>query len=178
MMCMNHGPHAISRRGFAAFAAGAAAVGLLPRRGLAAGSIEALCIMCIDYRLVDSGVGFFDDRVGHGKYDIVALAGASLAGVSPNLFKPTVPGFWQQIDVARDLHEIRKVVVLDHMDCGAYKEEFNGGQPMPPDEERKKHLEMMTLVKRNFVARPWGPKGPPPDGIEFNLLTPVERIAI
>jgi hypothetical protein len=47
----------ISRRGFAAFAVGGAAISVQPRAAEAA-DIEALAIMCIDYRLVDDGVLF------------------------------------------------------------------------------------------------------------------------
>lgn len=173
-MC-DHDNHGISRRGLAALGVGAAAIGLLPSRVFAAGPVDALCIMCIDYRLVDTGVGFFDDTVGHQKFDIVVLAGASLAGTSRNMFMATVPGFWQQVDAARNLHDINKVLVLDHMDCGAYKVEFNGGNSMPPDVERQKHIETMQTVKGIFSTRTWGSKGPPPQGIEFYLTTPAGK---
>lgn len=177
-MCNAEHAHDLNRRSLIALAATGAGLALLPGRALAAGAVDALCIMCIDYRLVDNGVSFFDNTVGIGRYDIVALAGASLAGASPSLLKPTVPGFWQQIDVARDLHDINKVVVLDHMDCGAFKQEFNNGKPMPYEAERKKHIEMMQAVRATFRTRKWGPKGPPPGGVDFFLSSPVEHLTI
>lgn len=137
-----------------------------------AAEIDALCIACIDYRLPDSDVWFFDGTSGRQNYHLVALAGASLAGSSKGLFAPTVPVFWQQVDSARLLHKIKRVIVLDHMQCGAYKEEFSPDKPLPPEIEKQLHIQSMTALKNQFLARNWGPPGPPPNGIEFFLAEP------
>lgn len=168
-MCTNHSLHGISRRSFALMTLAGAS--LIP--GLAAAAeIDALCIACIDYRLPDSDIYFFDRTSGRQNYDLVALAGASLAGSSKGLFAPTVPGFWQQVDSARLLHKIQRVIVLDHMLCGAYKEEFSPDKPLPPEIEKQLHIESMTALKRTFDTRDWGPSGKPPKGLEFFLAQP------
>ncbi len=136
-------------------AAAGAALSLLPWRAWAAGHTDALSIMCIDYRLIDGAVNFFDaDRraPGTGHYDLAALAGASLSGVLTK-FPEAVPGFWSQIALARQLHAIKKVVVLDHMSCGAYAQQFNAGNPMPPEAERAAHRQTMKEVKLAFENR-------------------------
>lgn len=151
-MCESHGLNDISRRGFAAVTVAGAGLSLLPIRAWAAGHTDALCIMCIDYRLIDGAVKFFDAdprAPGTGHYDLAALAGASLAGVLTK-FPEAVPGFWNQIALAKQLHGIKRLVVLDHMQCGAYAQQFNQGNPMPPEQERAAHKETMKQVTLAF----------------------------
>ena len=62
--------------------------------------------------------------------------------------------FWEQLSVAHGLHEFETVVMIDHMDCGAYKAEF---KPANPDKERAEHVRVMTEVagelrRKNFRA--------------------------
>lgn len=175
-MCTDHRVHGISRRNFTVMALAGAGVGLVPFGARAAAKIEAACVMCIDYRLVDKGVAYFDEKVGRRNFDIVALAGASLAGASSNTFAKTVPGFWQQMRAARDLHDINRVLVLDHMQCGAYWAEFNGGRPMEPDKELVAHHQMWPVLQQRFNTFDWGPKGPPPGGLGFDIISPEGRM--
>lgn len=180
-MCTNHQLHGISRRGFGAMTLAGAGLTLMPLRAAVAADVvlEALCIMCIDYRLVDSAVEFFDtDPRGPGrtKYDLVALAGASLAGTRGGLFTPTQPGFWQQVYAARKLHNIKRVIVLDHMDCGAFKTVY--GANITPEQEHEFHIDRMKSVRQTFDdAQMWAQweLTPPPNGIEFFLTSPVEQ---
>src|SRR5471032_3425943 len=71
----------IDRRTLAKLLAGAAGAGLLST-GAQAATVTALAITCIDYRLVDDAVRFFDGKHLTKDYDQVSLAGASLAAVS------------------------------------------------------------------------------------------------
>jgi hypothetical protein len=145
----------ISRRNFASLALGAAGVAAFPLAARAA-EIEALCVCCIDYRLVDNAVHFFDEEqhLSHS-YDLVALAGASLAAVGPAF--PTSGGaFWDHVAIAQHLHHIKRVVVLDHRDCGAYKVQF-GSQFAPSGEaELEQHRTVMKLAKAEFERRKIG----------------------
>jgi hypothetical protein len=183
----DHGSLGISRRGLGLAAlAGATAMAFAPG-AFAASEIDAFSVMCIDYRLVTRGVEFFDSHQGPGpgNYDLVALAGASLSAASETMFLPTVPGFWQQLGAAYKLHKIKKVVVLDHMGCGAFAEAFNGGNPLPPDREHALHVAMMTHLKQLMPERAPG-VGAPVLPLEFWLfpdpnskaLLPPERINI
>jgi hypothetical protein len=167
----------ISRRFFAATAlAGAAALSLTPLR--AAGILsEALCVMCIDPRLVDRGVKFFDEKVppisppqGRLPYDIVALAGASLAAVGP-AFPDSSAAFWSHVDIAKGLHHIKKILVLDHRQCGAYEVQFGRQYAVGDPGELKQHTEIMKLVRAEAERRKVGLP------IEFYLMPidPNER---
>jgi hypothetical protein len=143
----------ISRRSFAAMAVASAGLSLLPIRTHAAGTaIDGVGIMCIDYRLVDEAVKFFDQKMP-GHYDLVALAGASLASVS-QMFPASVDALWNHITIAHTLHSIKHVVVLDHRDCGAYKQEF--GPAYVGDNgagELAQHQQVMARMRTQFVAR-------------------------
>src|SRR5436190_17015741 len=87
---------------------GAAGTQRLPQS--AETEVTALAITCIDYRLVDDAVKFFDHMHMTNDYDQVSLAGASLAGGSDK-FPSSNTTFWEQIDIAKQLHHIKKVIV-------------------------------------------------------------------
>lgn len=173
----------LSRRGLGLLALAGAATGLLPATVHAAGDqagacrppvidLPALAVMCIDYRLVDDYVGFFNGAKGPGrkKYDLVSLAGASLACGSPGMFHDTVEAFYQQVGAAYHLHQIKNIVFVDHMGCGAYKEEFNHGCDFtPPEAERTRHLEVMRRVAAEFPVRA-ARMGLPRIGLDFWLF--------
>lgn len=147
-MCTTHQTGRISRRGFATMAMAGVGLSLLPLRARAA-DLEFLCITCIDYRFVTRDVQWLDATFGYKKYDIVALAGASLAALETKV--PQHPkAFWDQVDIAQSLHRIKKVVLLDHLDCGAYK--VANGYPVdqtpPPALEIPWHEKAMREAAR------------------------------
>jgi len=113
-----------SRRRFLRFAllggASLLASGWPPQMASAAEEVEALLLTCMDYRLVDKTGRYMDGRGLRNKYDHVILAGASLGALTEK-YPSWNQTFWEHLSVAIDLHKIRKVIVMDHRDCGAYK---------------------------------------------------------
>ena len=96
---------------------------LFPSAGTRAaeeGATEALLLSCMDYRLTDQTTRYMAGRGLRDKYDHVILAGASLGALTEK-FPAWNQTFWDHVAVARDLHKIRRILVLDHRDCGAYK---------------------------------------------------------
>jgi|HubBroStandDraft_5_1064220.scaffolds.fasta_scaffold131869_2 hypothetical protein len=168
-MCTSHDSKhekpGMSRRNFGTMALAGASSLLLPRAALAADPTDALSIMCIDHRFVTRTINFFNmipPAAGTENYDLAALAGASLAGVAEKEpVKATVPAFWVQVDLAVQLHTIHRVVLLDHMECGAYWNEFNNGNRMTPDDERRRHLETWPKVAAEFHNRARARRLPP-----------------
>ena len=128
--------------------AGAAGAGLLPRAADAA-TVTALAITCIDYRLVDDAVKFFDGKHLTNDYDQVSLAGASLAAVSDK-FPSSNAAFWDQLAIAKTLHHITKVIVIDHRDCGAYKVAFGKDYRGDGAAETGQPKGVMEQVKAKF----------------------------
>ena len=142
--------YAIPRRSFvklASLAAGAGLIaGYLPRFAFA-GEAQALMLSCMDYRFVDPMAAFMNSKGLDGKYDHVVLAGASL-GVVSKKFAAWHDTFWQHLDVAIKLHGVHEVVVIDHLDCGAYKLAFGD------DIVASKEVEMPAHTKtiQSFAA--------------------------
>jgi carbonic anhydrase len=150
-MCQLDGTTRLSRRSLGGLMAGVAGLGLLPVRGRAA-EIAALAFSCIDYRLVDDAVKFFDRQEGPHQFDILALAGASLGAVSAK-FPSSNAAFWNHVDIAKSLHHIKKVVVLDHRDCGAYKVAFGKDYASEHDAETAQHKTEMLALKEQLAKK-------------------------
>lgn len=137
-MCMKP----LCRRGLLAGVLGAS---LLPGAARAQEqNVTALAITCIDYRLVEEASRFFAARNLTRDYDLVSLAGASLAAVSGR-FPSSNAAFWDHVGIARQLHNIRKVIVLDHRDCGAYRVAF--GDAVAGESELARHREVMVQAR-------------------------------
>jgi len=137
----------MDRRALGRLLAGAAAA--VPEAARAA-TVTALAVTCIDYRLVDDAVKFFDGRHLTNDYDQVSLAGASLAAVSDK-FPSSNAAFWDHVGIARQLHHIRKVIVVDHRDCGAFKVAFGKDYRGDAAGETGQHRAVMEQVKAKLA---------------------------
>jgi len=116
---------AAGRRDFvklATLGAGASLLGaLLPASvARAAGATDALLLSCMDFRLMDDIERYMSGRGLRDKYDHIVLAGASL-GALTDKYPAWRETFWSHVDISIQLHHIRRVIVMDHRDCGAYK---------------------------------------------------------
>jgi hypothetical protein len=86
----------------------------------------ALLVSCIDYRYPHRIVDVIDELGLSGKYDHFVLAGASLGAHVQS---------WQAVLIKHIKaalllkHHIKKIVVLDHRDCGAYRHPKEIGVP-------------------------------------------------
>jgi len=143
---------ASTRRQFGSLLFAAGGVLLLPLPSRAAGHAEALAVTCIDYRLIEDAVRFFDKIGLKHQYDQVSLAGAALAGVSP-VFPSSNAAFWDQLGLAKSLHGIEKLIVLDHRDCGAYKAAFGANFASEHNAESAQHKSVMLEVKTRLAEK-------------------------
>lgn len=154
-----------------ALSGGALGFGLITTAAEGA-TVTALAITCIDYRLVDDAVKFFGGQKLTNDYDQVSLAGASLAAVSAK-FPSSNAAFWDHVAIAKQLHNIRKVIVLDHRDCGAFKVAYGKEYHGEGAAELAQHKEVMTEVKTKLARLH------PDLGAEFWLMAvdgKVERV--
>lgn len=139
----------IDRRSLGKLLAGATGASLLPGAARAA-HVTALAITCIDYRLVDDAVHFFDAKKLTKDYDQVSLAGASLAAVSDK-FPSSNAAFWDHVGIAKQLHHIKKLIVVDHRDCGAYKVAYGKAFRGDAAGETAQHKQVMQQVKAKLA---------------------------
>lgn len=168
-----HSHACMHRRQFGALVAAGTGLALFPTAAFA-GHAEALALTCMDYRLVDDAVKFFDGLHLTNEYDQVSLAGASLGAVSPK-FPSSNAAFWDHVGIAKTLHHIKKVIVVDHRDCGAYKVAFGGKFAAAPAAETAQHKEVMAKFKKALA------KKHPDLGAEFYLMAldgTAEKIAV
>jgi carbonic anhydrase len=136
----------------AGFAGGVALLGLAPRIAQAAGDVEAVVLSCMDYRLMDD-VGIYLDKRGlKDNYDHLILAGASLGAVTSK-YPEWGKTFRDHLGLAIKLHHVKRLIVIDHRDCGAYR--LILGKDLKGDEEKKAHaVELARLAKEVHAAHP------------------------
>jgi len=134
-------------------AAGVVAGTSLPGwRAFAAPGTEALLLNCIDYRLTAATTRYMAKRQMDGKYDQFILAGAAL-GAETDKFPAWGMTFWEHVQVAIDLHGIRKIIVMDHRDCGAYKAILGLDLAAKPKEEFEAHATQMRSLRADIATR-------------------------
>lgn len=94
---------------------------------------RALVISCIDYRLHHALHTWADKLYGPTGYDLVHLAG----GGGALLQEDTKAAVLKQVEISNRLHGISEVVLVNHLDCGAY----GGSAAFQNDEaaERARH---------------------------------------
>ena len=113
---------------------------------LSAHSAKAFVIYCMDFRLLDDVVYFLDKKGYNNNYDGFILAGASLGYIQKKY------SYWkkiadQHIRLAKKLHKINEIIVIDHMDCGAYKLFYNK-KNISTNEEIKLHKNNFKKFKK------------------------------
>ena len=78
-------------------------------------SVNNIVISCIDFRFRNKISKKIEETL-KGEADLVSLAGASKSLIDPKSQEVVLT----QLQIANDLHHIKTVHILDHMDCGAY----------------------------------------------------------
>lgn len=139
-----------SRRSFLQLATLGAGASLLAAvlpvsNALAAGQTEALLLSCMDFRLMDDVERYMSGRGLTDKYDHIVLAGASLGAITDK-FPAWNKTFWEHLDIAIKLHNIHKVIVMDHRDCGAYKVVLGEDFAKNPAKETAAHATQLKTL--------------------------------
>lgn len=116
-----------------------------PANRLAKGRADALVLTCIDYRFGHVIPEYMHEHYPSLSYDHTILAGASL-GVFSGIYPAWASTFWEHLEVAIALHGIHTVVILDHRDCGAYREFEALPEGPDPDLERTIHQHYMDRL--------------------------------
>lgn len=115
----------------------------------AAGQAEALLLSCMDFRLVVETERYMSSRGLRHKYDHIILAGASL-GALTDKYPAWNKTFWEHLDIAIQLHQVHKVIVMDHRDCGAYKVVFGEDFSKNRAKETAIHAEQLRELRKRI----------------------------
>jgi carbonic anhydrase len=140
---------AFSRRRFLATAAAAGAASLLsPYFAFAAqGNYEAMVLACIDPRFQEPVRNYMSKRKLTGKYSQFVVAGAGIGVVAP-AFKDWHKTFWDNLGASIQLHRIKRVIVVDHRDCGAAKIAYGEAAVANRDAETTTHRTALAEFRK------------------------------
>jgi carbonic anhydrase len=86
----------------------------------ASGDYEAMVLGCIDPRFQEPYAKWTAAQGLTGKYSQFIFAGAAIGAVAP-AFKDWHKTFWDNLGATIQLHNIKKVIAINHRDCGAAK---------------------------------------------------------
>jgi len=109
---------------------------------------KAMVLSCIDPRFQPKVYNYLKKKNLKGKYSSFTIAGAGI-GVTANKFKKWHSTFWENLETSIKLHKIKKLIVLNHEDCGAAKI-VNGKKPFNSRIEKKIHDNSFKLVKKKL----------------------------
>jgi hypothetical protein len=86
-----------------------------------------------------------------GKYSQFVIAGAAIGVVAP-AFKDWHKAFWDNLEASMQLHNIPKVIAIDHRDCGAARIAYGEARVANPQVETETHraalMEFRAQVKQ------------------------------
>ena len=97
---------------------------------------NALIVSCIDFRIQKTVENWTRQNLGEKQYDRAALAG----GVKD------FPSILKQIDLSVKLHAIKRLILMNHEDCGAY------GPEGTEEKHRQDLLAAASAVKSKYPA--------------------------
>ncbi len=112
---------------------------------------KAIVITCMDFRLIDDAVRYLDSIGYNNNYDEFILAGATL-GYNQTKFTAWAETLDKHIELAENLHDIKEVIVIDHMQCGAYKIFYNKKE-ISREEEIELHKENFKIFAKTIGTK-------------------------
>lgn len=86
---------------------------------------RAFVVSCMDFRLIDKVEEIMVKKGYQRNYDYFIIAGASL-GILQQNHPEWVQTFKDHLELSMELHHVREVMFIDHLDCGYYKRLFGG----------------------------------------------------
>ena len=129
---------------------------------------KAMVLSCIDPRFQNLTYNYLKKKKLIGKYSAFTIAGAAV-GVTNNKFKQWHKTFYDNLATSIQLHQIEKLIVINHKDCGAAKI-ANGKKEFTSVNEKKIHKESFLKIKKQIK------KKFPKLKVELNLISLDSKI--
>ena len=114
-------------------------------------NFKAMVLSCIDPRFQPIVYNYLKKKKLTGKYSAFTIAGSAV-GVTANKFKRWHKVFWDNFDTSVKLHNIKKLIVINHRDCGAAKI-INGKKEFSKINETKVHENSFLKIKKIFKKK-------------------------
>ena len=112
---------------------------------------KAMVLSCIDPRFQPIVYNYLKKKKLTGKYSAFTVAGAAV-GVTAKRFKKWHKVFWDNFNTSVKLHNIKKLIVINHRDCGAAKI-INGKKEFSLINETKVHKTAFQKLKKIFKKK-------------------------
>jgi carbonic anhydrase len=121
---------------------------LAPFSALAAtGHYEAMVLGCIDPRLQEPYAKWTAAQGLTGQFSQFMFAGAAIGAVAP-AFKDWHKTFWDNLAATIQLHNIKKVIAIDHRDCGAAKIAYGDAAVADTAAETETHRKALAEFRK------------------------------
>ncbi|MFZ5982167.1 MAG: carbonic anhydrase [Patescibacteria group bacterium] len=108
---------------------------------------EAVVLTCIDFRFWRETLEFIEEDLGIKTFDFPSLPGSAKA-INECLTDTDLA--MRCIGVPCELHEAKKIVIVNHEDCGAYGGSSKFGTR---EEEQAFHEEELKKAKEKILAK-------------------------
>ena len=129
---------------------------------------KAMVLSCIDPRFQHLVHNYLKKQKLFGKYSAFTIAGAAV-GVTHSKFKKWHKTFYDNLSTSIKLHQIEKLIAINHQDCGAAKI-VNGKKVFNITNEQKIHKESFSKLKKEIKKRF------PKLKVELNLMSLDSKI--
>jgi len=117
------------------------------------GPYDAMVLYCIDPRIVEQ-VNYYMETVNklRCKYSQFVIAGAAVGVMAPK-FETWHAAFWENLDASISLHKIKKLIAIDHRDCGAAKLAYGEESVANPAAETATHKRVLAAFRKEVNRR-------------------------
>ena len=109
---------------------------------------KAMVLSCIDPRFQSIVYNYLKKKRLNGKYSSFTIAGSAI-GVTAPKFRKWHKTFWDNLETSIQLHKIKKLIVINHRDCGAAKI-ISGKKTFDNFHETKIHISSFNKIKKRF----------------------------
>ena len=109
---------------------------------------KAMVLSCIDPRFQSIVYNYLKKKKLNGKYSSFTIAGSAI-GVTAPKFRKWHKTFWDNLETSIQLHKIKKLIVINHRDCGAAKI-INRKKTFDNFHETKIHKSSFNKIKKRF----------------------------
>jgi hypothetical protein len=118
----------------------------------ASGDYEAMALTCIDPRFQEPVRAWLHEKGLSGKYSQFTIAGAAVGVVAP-AFKDWHKTFWDNLAATMELHNIKRLIAVDHRDCGAAKIAYGAAKVASRDVETQTHKAVFAELKKQLAKK-------------------------
>ena len=111
---------------------------------------KAVLVTCMDFRFINDEMSHMKDKGYDINFDCFVLAGVSI-GINQKKYPEWAKALLDHIELSKKLHHTKKVVLLDHLDCGAYR--LFGSPFTTEEEERELHVKELKIAAEKIRTK-------------------------